>query len=129
MKVAKSLYDEDQMMRAVETIGSAGRGGHNCEDYLPRSLAIMRSWLLKCPTWKDSGDMSSNWEALVAYAYTASGPGMIFKKDALSLGYERVGNTYVKEDFGEFLLSLSITVDTRACRDLSRDVGTNPIKK
>ena len=82
MKVAKALYDEDETMRTVETIGSAGRRGHNCEDYLSRSAAIMRSWLLKCPTWKDSGDMSSIWDALVAYAYTASGPGMIFRKDS-----------------------------------------------
>ena len=129
MQVAIALYDEDEMMRTVETIGSAGRKGNNCENYLPRSAAIMRSWPLKCPTWKDSGDMSSIWDALVAYAYTASGPGMIFEKDAFSLGYERVGNTYVKEDLGEFLLSLSITVDTRAGRVLSRDVGSNPIKK
>ena len=34
----------------------------------------------------------------------------------MPLGYERVGNAYARQDFGELLLSLSITVDTRACQ-------------
>ena len=115
LRVCHSLYNADRLAAAVAAVFRVGGADNGGRGLLERSAAILRGWVEGSPNFELIRGRATSWDDYVALVLTEEGPKYLLKAD-LGQGFTRCGNVYFTEAFGDLLLAISLSPNTKGCQ-------------
>ena len=115
LRVCQSLYNADRLAAAVDAVFHLGEADVGGRGLLERSAAMLRGWVEGSPNFDLIRGRATSWDDFVALVLTEGGPKYLLKAD-LGSGFTRCGNVYFTEAFGDLLLAIALSPDTKGCQ-------------